>query len=219
MKFQPLAVIFDMDGLLLDSEPVWHEAEAGLARAWGALWTEEDAAGCTGKGIPETARRLAAAANRPFDPGADPDTLVDQFLGLADRVRPKRGARELVAALVAASVPLALGSSSPRRVIERMLGAAGLRRAFPIVVSADDVARVKPEPDIFLGCARGLGVAPADCLVLEDSLAGVTAGKRAGMRVFAVPELQAPAFVGLADAVFADLVDVRDALHLPDETR
>lgn len=212
MRIPGLAVIFDMDGLLLDSEPIWHEAEAELARSWGARWTEEDATGCTGKGIPETARRLAVAANRPFDPRADPDTLVDRFLGLAHRVQPKRGARELVAALTLAKAPLALGSSSPRRVIERMLGAVSLRDPFSIVVSGDDVARVKPEPDIFLGCARGLGVAPGDCLVLEDSLAGVTAGKRAGMRVYAVPEAPAPAFAELADAVFEDLVAVQAAL-------
>lgn len=204
-----------MDGLLLDSEPVWHQAEAVLAREWGATWTEDDAAGCTGKGIPQTAQKIAAAAGRAFDAAADPDTLVDRFLALADRVRPKLGARELVARLVAADVPLALGSASPRRVIERLLGAAGLLPSFPVIVSADDVTRVKPEPDIFLGCARGLGVRPADCLVLEDSFAGVTAGRRAGMIVFAVPEAHARAahpFAQVADAVFDSLVEASPAI-------
>lgn len=206
-----------MDGLLVDSEPVWHEAEAELARAWGATWSEADAAGCTGKGIPQTAQKIAVAAGRSFDPATDPDALVDRFLALADRVQPKVGARELVARLVAADVPLALGSASPRRVIERLLAAAGLRPPFGVIVSADDVTRVKPEPDIFLGCARGLGAAPRDCLVLEDSFAGVTAGRRAGMTVFAVPEAHARVahpFADVADAVFDSLVEAALAIDV-----
>lgn len=213
MFARPAAVIFDMDGLLLDSEPVWHEAEWALARVWGAHWTEADAAGCTGTGIPETARRLSAAANRPFDPLSDLDTLIEGFLALAPRVQAKTGARDLIDYLTQASIPLALGSSSPRRVIDLLLLATDFRAAFSVIVSGSDVARLKPEPDIFLDCARALRVQPSNCLVLEDSLAGVEAGKRAGMTVFGVPELPRPEIDALADQVFADLGEVQSFLR------
>lgn len=213
MFARPAAVIFDMDGLLLDSEPIWHEAEWALAREWGAHWTDADAAGCTGRGIPETARRLSAAAHRPFDPLADPDKLIGGFLALAHRVQPKPGARALIDYLIAASTPLALGSSSPRRVIDQLLNATDFRAAFPVIVSGSDVARLKPEPDIFLGCASALRVDPSHCLVLEDSLAGVEAGKRAGMTVFAVPEAPGAEIDARADRVFSSLHDVQSCLQ------
>jgi HAD superfamily hydrolase (TIGR01509 family) len=204
------AVIFDMDGLLLDSEPTWHAAERAMARASGVVWTEEDAAACHGRGIPETARRIAAAAGRPFDPELHPRMLVDAFLAAATAIEPKRGARALVAARGARGVPIAGGSSSPRRVVERLLEATGFASSFPVVVSGDDVARLKPEPDIFLRCAERLGVAPARCAVLEDSLAGVAAAKRAGMFAIAVPELGA--YLAAADRVAIDLEAVVDQL-------
>jgi HAD superfamily hydrolase (TIGR01509 family) len=188
MDFTPVAVIFDMDGLLLDSEPVWHEAERELARLWGAEWTEEDARACTGRGIPGTAARLAEVARRPFDAEAHPRLLVDTFLARADKVGPKPGARAIVRRLRALDVPLGLGSSSPLRVVATLLGAQGLDGEFSAIVTADDVEHVKPEPHIFLRCAELLGVVAASCVVIEDSFAGVTAAKRAGMRVIAVPD-------------------------------
>lgn len=210
---EPCAVLFDMDGLLLDSEPVWHEAEWALARAWGARWSEADAVSCTGTGIPETARRLAVAAKRPFDPIADPNALISGFLKLTHRIQPKPGARRLVDYLIDTAMPLALGSSSPRHVIEPLLAATGFQSAFPVIVSGSDVQHLKPEPDIFLGCAQRLGVSPSDCLVLEDSLAGVEAGKRAGMTVFAVPEARAPEIELRADRVLTSLEEVRRLLE------
>ncbi len=182
------AVVFDMDGLLADSEPVWHQAEHDLAARWGAKWTHADAVAGTGKGIPNTAERIAHAAGRPFSPKDDIAALVDAFLARAASVRPKPGAREIVLRLATRRVPIGLGSSSPLRVVSTVMRAIGLEGAFDAVVTSDDVANVKPAPDIFLVCAARLGVETSACVVLEDSGAGVEAGKRAGMCVCAVPE-------------------------------
>jgi mannitol-1-/sugar-/sorbitol-6-/2-deoxyglucose-6-phosphatase len=197
------AVIFDMDGLLLDSEPTWHIAEEALARTWGISWSIEDATACHGRGIPETARRMAERAGRAFDREAHVRELVDSFLDFAGTVRPKRGARELVDALRAQGIPIALGSSSTIRIVRRLLDATGFGSSFDAIVTGDDVEHVKPEPDIFLRAAERLSVEPARCIVLEDSLAGITAAKRAGMIALAVPDLGA---YHEADHVAVDLV-------------
>ena len=213
MDFRPVAVIFDMDGLLLDSEPVWHEAEREMARLWDADWTEEDARSCTGRGIPGTAARIAEVARRPFDPEVHPRLLVDTFLARADKVVPKPGARSIVRRLRGLGVPLGLGSSSPLRVVATLLGAQGLDGEFSAIVTADDVAlaEVKPEPHIFLRCAERLGVVTEGCVVIEDSFAGVTAAKRAGMRVIAVPDpasSNSAPIRDVADIVLQDLDSV-----------
>ncbi len=203
-RFQ--AVLFDcMDGLLADSEPVWHEAERDLAERWGATWTHADAIAGTGKGIPKTAERIAQAAGRPFSPREDAAALVDAFLARASTVRPKPGAIEIVARLSERRVPLALGSSSPLRVVSAVMRAIGLEGAFATIVTSDDVANVKPAPDIFLVCAERLGVESAACIVLEDSRAGVEAGQSAGMFVCAVPEGATTEIASIADRVARSL--------------
>ena len=213
-RFEPDAILFDLDGLLVDSEPTWADAELVLARAWGAPWTEADALATRGTGIPETARRMAERAGRPFDPVADTEALVETFLRLAARVREKLGARALVEAAREVGVRVAVASSSPRRIVSAVLEAQGMAGLFEAIVTGDDVARKKPDPAIFLLAAERVEVAPADCLVLEDSLPGVHGAKNAGIAVIAVPEVDGGAFEGVADAVVADLVQARSLIHL-----
>jgi HAD superfamily hydrolase (TIGR01549 family) len=207
--FAPDAILFDMDGLLVDSEPLWGRAEQLLMATWGALWTEADMHACRGTGIPETVKRMAERAGRTFDAERDPATLVDVFLELVPQIEQKRGARALVTAATEAGVRVAVASSSPTRVVRRVLEASGLAPLFGVWVTGDDVARKKPDPAIFLLAAERCGVMPPRCLVLEDSMPGVLGAKRAGMPVIAVPEVDRGAFEGVADAVVMDLVEAR----------
>ena len=200
------AVIFDMDGLLVDSEPIWHQAEREVARAWGAKWTEADARACTGKGIPNTAQRLAEAAGVAFEP-RHTEYLIDTFLGRAERVSAKPGAKEIVSQLRRLGVPLGLGSSSPRRVVDQVTRGAGFAGAFAAMVTADDVAHVKPAPDIFLACAEQLGVPREQCVVLEDSATGIRAARAARMYAIAVPEGAPDEVAPIADLVVETLED------------
>lgn len=205
--FAPKAILFDMDGLLVDSEPVWHRAESAVMQAWGAPWTEEHARACTGRGLPETIRLMAEIAGKPLDFERDLEMLVGAFLARAVSVHEKPGARALVEATQRARIASAVASSSPRRVVTKMLTSLELASFFSLLVTGDDVVKKKPEPDIFLLAAQRLGVAPADCLVIEDSVAGATAGRRAGMMVIAVPDAEGLNFDGIADGVAKDLIE------------
>lgn len=214
-RFAPQAILFDMDGLLVDSEPVWGLAEQRLMLAWGAPWTDADMHACRGTGIPETARRMAARAGRPFDAERDPAALVDAFLELVPTIADQPGAQELVAFAREAGLRLAVASSSPRRVVSRVLEARKLWSSFEVIVTGDDVVRKKPDPAIFLLAAERCEAPPARCLVLEDSMPGVIAATRAGIPVIAVPELEHASFEGVADRVVRDLVEARTCIDAP----
>jgi HAD superfamily hydrolase (TIGR01509 family) len=216
-RFTPQAILFDMDGLLVDSEPVWGRAEQALMQSWGAPWTEADMHACRGTGIPETARRMAERAGRPFDPERDPTALVEAFLALVPTIEAKPGAVELVDAARDAGLRLAVASSSPRRVVNRVLAERGLWSRFEVIVTGDDVVRKKPDPAIFLLAAERCEALPTRCLVLEDSMPGVIAAVRASIPVIAVPEVDAATFEGVADAVVSDLAEARSLIAWPSD--
>jgi beta-phosphoglucomutase-like phosphatase (HAD superfamily) len=174
-------------------------------RSWGATWTEEDAVSSRGTGIPETAKRMAERAGREFDPVVDPARLIDAFFELCGSVREKKGARTLAERAISANVPTAVASSSPARVVEKILDATKLRPLFGAIVTGDDVTKKKPDPAIFQLAAERAGVRPRTCLVFEDSMPGVLGAKNAAMAVIAVPEVDAHTFEGVADAVAKDL--------------
>lgn len=184
------AVLFDMDGLLIDSEPLWLEAEtAVMARLGGQPWTEEDQHALLGGSLARTVRYLRAKATRPQPPEVVADWLMS---GIEDRVRhggvPLRpGAPELLAAVAAAGLPRALVTSSERGFMDAVLASTGLR--FDVTVCADDVSVTKPDPEPYLLAAKLLGADPARCVALEDSPNGVASAEAAGCRVFAVPSL------------------------------
>jgi mannitol-1-/sugar-/sorbitol-6-/2-deoxyglucose-6-phosphatase len=204
------AIVFDMDGLLVDSEPLWAEVEADFARSRGGDFTPDLARRCVGQGLANTLRVMSEAFGFSVDIDLDSAEIIDRFVARSQELALKPGALELLNE-VDGLVPVALGSSSSRRLVRSVLDAVGLTSRFGVVVTGDDVEHPKPAPDIFAKCARDLGVMPARCVVLEDSLAGVRAGRAAGMRVIAVPEgdPRGRGFEDHSDAVVADLFEAR----------
>src|SRR5262249_43910321 len=150
----------------------------------------------------------------PVDVEQDAEAIVSAFVARVAELSLKRGCGELLDQAREHAVPCALASSSARRLVEATLARFGLHERFGAVVTGSCVARPKPAPDLSLEAARGLGTTPEECVVLEDSLAGVQAARAAGMRAIAVPERDPERFAGLADAVVADLHQAREILRL-----
>ena len=185
----PVCVLFDMDGLLIDSEPLWLEAETAVMARLGADWTAADQVQLLGGSLDRTVRYLMSKATRPAAPG---QIAVWLMSGVTERVRdqgvPLRpGARELLAEVGAAGLPRALVTSSERGFMDAVLARTGLR--FDALVCADDVSVTKPDPEPYLLAAKLLGTDPGRCTVLEDSPNGVASAEAAGCRVIAVPSL------------------------------
>jgi sugar-phosphatase len=208
------ALLLDMDGLMVDSEPLWFLVERDFARARGGDWTEALAHSCIGTGIAHTLRTMQQQFGFAVDLERDAEAIVSSFIGRVDELALKPGCAELLAEAGARSVPCAVASSSARPLVEATLARFGLGDRFAAVVTGSCVARPKPAPDIFLEAARRLGAAPEACVVLEDSVAGVMAARAAGMRAIAVPERDAERFAGLADAVVSNLHEARTLLRL-----
>jgi HAD superfamily hydrolase (TIGR01509 family) len=181
-------VLFDMDGLLIDSEPLWLEAETAIMARLGADWTEADQLELLGGSLQRTVRLLLAKAARPVPPEVVGEWLMSD---IAERVRrgvPVRpGARELLASVAEAGLPHALVTSSERGFMDAVLASTGMR--FDALVCADDVTVTKPDPEPYLLAAKLVGVHPGDCFALEDSPNGVASAQAAGCRVIAVPSL------------------------------
>jgi len=183
------AVMFDMDGLLIDSEPLWLEAETAVMARLGADWTTADQAQLLGGSLVRTVRYLLGKATRPASPGQVAEWLMTRVTELIrDRGVPLRpGARKLLAEVAAAGLPHALVTSSERGFMDAVLARTGLR--FDVRVCADDVSMTKPDPEPYLLAAKLLGADPARCVALEDSPNGVASAQAAGCRVIAVPSL------------------------------
>ena len=183
-------VLFDMDGLLVDSEPEWFEVEREVFARFGARreWSLEDAHSMVGVALPVSAARIAHLAGRPGDAALVATALVD---GMAERLGAgvpfKAGARRLVTALMEQAVPMALVSSSVRRLVDVVLAELP-PAAFTASVAGDEVPAGKPHPDPYLEGLRLLGVPAGGAVVLEDSPTGAASGHAAGCAVVVVPD-------------------------------
>jgi mannitol-1-/sugar-/sorbitol-6-/2-deoxyglucose-6-phosphatase len=184
------AVIYDLDGLLIDSEPCWEQAEMEVLCSVGVPLTPERCHETTGLRLDEAVAYWAA--RHPWR-GVSHEEVVRRILQrvlalLAERAPLKPGVRESLEVVERAGLRVALASSSPLVLIEGALERVGLRSAFEQVVSAEGERFGKPHPGVYLRVAGRLGVSPASCLALEDSVNGVLAATSAGMRCIAVPE-------------------------------
>jgi HAD superfamily hydrolase (TIGR01509 family) len=201
------AVVFDMDGLLVDSEPSWAAAEAELFARHGRPFGPGDVLDTHGRSVETT---LAIHAERLAKPR---DLLLAEMLDSVRRryetdvpIRP--GAADLVAFLHG-RLPMAVASNSPLELVDLGLRRHGLRDAIDHIVTADDVPRAKPAPDVYVEACARLGVPVSDILALEDSVPGVQAAKAAGLMCVGVPERLGIDLIGAgADLVIASLSDI-----------
>src|SRR4051794_28032952 len=188
----PDAVIFDLDGVLLDSEQRWNEAKEALVREAGGTWSEEAPTVMMGMSSPEWSAYLREDLGVPMELDAINREVVRRMEDGYRRELPLLpGAPEAVRAL-GARWPLGLASSSNREIIDLVLELAPFGREFRVTVSSEEVARGKPAPDVYLCAAKRLGVEAGRCVAIEDSSNGIRAGVAAGMPLIAVPTPHSP---------------------------
>jgi len=182
------AVIFDMDGVLADSEPLHQHAVRVLLAEYDIDWAPDGRDPTVGLTSLESFAVICARHTLPHDPRRLDELYTARVLPLLrERVTPLPGVPDVLRTLVARGLRLGLASSSGPEVIETTLATLGVRPLFEVVVSGVEVARGKPAPDVFLEAAKRLGVTPGACVVVEDSERGVRAARAAGMRCVAVP--------------------------------
>jgi HAD superfamily hydrolase (TIGR01509 family) len=205
------AVIFDLDGLLLDSEQVWDEVREELVRERGGRWHDRAQADMMGMSSLEWSRYMHDELGVPDPPEEISAEVVRRMAARYRESLPLiAGAVEAVERL-AGRWPLGLASSSNRELIHLALELSGLSRYFRATVSSEEVARGKPAPDVYLDAARRLGVDPLACAAIEDSRSGILAAKAAGMRVVAIPNRHYPPdgeTLALADVVLESLAEL-----------
>jgi mannitol-1-/sugar-/sorbitol-6-/2-deoxyglucose-6-phosphatase len=204
------AVVFDLDGLLINSEPLWHRAEIEVFRAVGVPLTPEMCLETTGQRVDAVVRHWRA--RYPWQGHDDVEQrLVARVADIiAAEVTPMPHAKESVTAVHERGLKVGLASSSPMIIIEAALARLGLRDHFSTVRSAELLAHGKPHPEVYLLACNDLGVAPADAMAVEDSSSGIRAAHAAGMRVVCVPDpsTRRPDALPLAHHVLADLSEL-----------
>jgi HAD superfamily hydrolase (TIGR01509 family) len=208
------AVVFDMDGVLVDTEHLWDEVREELTNEWGGRYTPEAQEAMMGMSSLEWSRYLHETVGLRERPETINAEVVRRMLARYEVELPvEPGAVDAVRRLHGEGFRLAVASSSNRELIDAVLRRLGLTDLFAVTVSSEEVARGKPAPDVYLETARRLDVEPARCLAIEDSASGIRAAHSAGMHVIAYPNRHYPPSaeaLALADSV-ADAVD-----ELPD---
>ena len=208
------AVVFDLDGVLVDSEHIWDEVREELAGERGGRWHDRAQADMMGMSSKEWSRYMHDVVGLADSPKEINDEVVRRLLArYAEQLPLIEGATDAVRRL-AGSFRLALASSSNRAVIDAVLADSGLAPLFEATVSSEEVTRGKPAPDVFLEAARLLGLAPSRCAAVEDSGNGIRAAHQAGMRVIAIPNRRYPPPPGalrLADVVLHSIEVLSDA--------
>ena len=205
------AVVFDLDGVLLDSEQVWDDAREQLARERGGRWHPEAQREMMGMSSNEWSRYMHETIGLPEPPEEINREVVERLSATyRDHLPALPGAKEAVERL-AARWPLGLASSSNRELIDLALELLGVQHLFAATVSSEEVGRGKPAPDVYLEAARRLGVDPARTAAVEDSHNGIRAAKAAGMCVLAIPNSHFPpgaGALGEANTVLGSLAEL-----------
>jgi HAD superfamily hydrolase (TIGR01509 family) len=183
------AIFFDMDGLLVDSEPLWLESESEITAAYGYQWLAQDQVACLGGPLSRVGEYMSDRCNGVESPAFFTQKLIElQCSKLRGKTPLMPGAIELVRELTANGIATGLVSASPRNIVDAVLDNLG-GSPFPFSISADDVLRTKPHPDAYLLAAERSGAEISHSLIFEDSLTGVTAAQASGAWLIAVPHL------------------------------
>ena len=183
------AVFFDMDGLLVDSEPEWLQSEIEVTRPFGYTWTEEDQVACLGGPLSRVGKYMHDKCNGAQTPEFFTQALIDtQALKMRGKTPTMPGALSLVRELQANGIKTGLVSASPRNIVDAVLDNLG-HDLFPFSISSDDVENTKPHPDCYLKAATMTDSNIHNCLVFEDSLTGMKAATSSGAYLIAVPHL------------------------------
>jgi HAD superfamily hydrolase (TIGR01509 family) len=209
------AVVFDLDGVLVDSEQLWDHARRELVEERNGVWRDEATRAMMGMSSREWSRYMHDELQVDLEPAEISAAVVEKLEELYREQLPLLpGARAAVLAL-AEHWPLGLASSANREVIDLALELAALEDSFAATVSSEEVSRGKPAPDVYLEAARRLTVPPTDCAAVEDSTNGLRAAAAAGMRVIALPNRAFPPSddaLRLADVVIGSLDELRPTL-------
>jgi HAD superfamily hydrolase (TIGR01509 family) len=209
------AVVFDLDGVLIESEEVWDAVREGYVRERGGRYDDEVQRAMMGMSSHEWSRYLHETAGIPDEPEAINDEVVRRMLEAYRAHLPLiPGAVDAVRRLET-RFPLAVASSSNRPLIDTVLKVASLTHCFKATVSSEEVQRGKPAPDVYIEAARRLGIAPERCAAVEDSHGGIRAAKSAGMRVIAFPNPTYPPdqeSLELADVAISSLDELTPEL-------
>ena len=209
------AVVFDLDGVIIDSEHVWDSVREALARERGGRWHERAQRDMMGMSSPEWSRYMHDVIGLRESPEEISEEVVRRLESTYRKELPLLdGAQEAVARL-AERWPLAIASSSNRPIIDLVLELSGLGRHFRATVSSEEVPRGKPAPDVYLEAARRLGADPTRTAAIEDSRNGILSAKAAGMRVVAIPNPRYPPdeeALAAADVVLRSIADLTPAV-------
>jgi HAD superfamily hydrolase (TIGR01509 family) len=210
------AVVFDMDGVLVDTEHLWDEVREELTAEWGGRYTPEAQRAMMGMSSHEWSRYLHEVVGLREPPDVINREVVRRMLARYEVDLPVvPGAADAVRRLGERGLRLAVASSSNRELIDAVLRRLELAGLFDVTVSSEEVAQGKPSPDVYLEAARRLGVDPARCVAIEDSASGIRAAHAAGMRVIAYPNRHYPPaaeVLALADVVLDTVSDLDPAL-------
>ena len=207
------AVIFDMDGVLLDSEAAWDSAREDYTRANGGTWSDSAQRDMMGMSSTEWSRYMHEDLGVPAEPEQISADVVERMLaGYRERLPLIDGAVAAVERMAERYGTLGLASSANRPLIDMALSESGLDRHFAATVSSEEVERGKPAPDVYLEAARRLGVDPAEAAAVEDSHNGILSAHDAGMHVIAIPNAAFPPgdeALGKADQVLGSIEELR----------
>jgi len=183
------AVLFDMDGTLIDSEPYWMESEQALAAKHNGSWTEKDGLDVVGMSLDKSSELLRDRANIPMEPTEIVDHLTEEVQKKLSLVIPWRpGARELLRDLKSHGVKTALVTMSMHRMAKQVADAIDFE-AFDVIVAGDDVRNGKPHPEAYLKAAELLGFPPEKCIAFEDSISGLSSAEAAGTYAIGIPHI------------------------------
>jgi HAD superfamily hydrolase (TIGR01509 family) len=209
-------VVFDLDGIIVDSEPVWEQVRRRYVAEHGGRWQPDTQRRLMGMSTGEWARYLSGELGVAQSPDEVATGVVDAMAAEYATHVPLIPRADAVVRRLAQRWPLGLASSSPPRLIEAALSAAGLAGIFTVTLSTEEVPRGKPAPDVYLAVAQRLQVDPAACVAVEDSSNGVRSAAAAGMRVIAVPRPEYPLdddARGRAWRVVGDVAEIVDTVE------